>query len=76
MKKQNTTQKHGLAMRILLLVLVALMVIGLAFTSIWMVVDQIKTKQAEKEKEKQEQEKNEEKHEHTEESNEDPEKYY
>ena len=73
MKKQNTTQKHGLAMRILLLVLVALMVIGLAFTSIWMVVDQIKTKQAEKEKEQQEQEK----HEHTEnEGEEDPEKYY
>ena len=73
MKKQNTTQKHGLAMRILLLVLVALMVIGLAFTSIWMVVDQIKTKQTEQEKEQQEQEK----HEHTEnEGEEDPEKYY
>ncbi len=74
MKKQmNSTQKHGLAMRILLLVLVALMVIGLAFTSIWMVVDQIKTKQAEKEKEQQEQQEHE--HNHDEED-EDPEKYY
>ncbi len=75
MKKQTSTPKHSLAMRILLLVLVALMVIGLAFTSIWMVIDQIKTKQAEKEKEKQEQEKEEHEHEHNEEG-EDPEKYY
>ncbi len=79
MKNQTNNQKtHGLAMRILLLVLVALMVISLAFYSIWMIVDNVRTKKAEKEKaerEAQEEADDEHDHEHSDDED-DPEKYY
>ena len=73
MKNQvKNTQKHSLAMRILLLALVALMVLSLAFYTIWMIVDQIKNKQAENDKEDEHIE--EEDHDHS--GEEDPEIYY
>jgi flagellar basal body-associated protein FliL len=72
MKNQANTPKHSLAMRILLLVLVALMVLSLAFYTVWMIVDQIKAKQAENDAEEEKLEEEEHDHDH----GEDPEIYY